>query len=58
MGVEDVEDVWVYLADVRDWDAVKAVLDETLGEAAREPTVVGTRLMGRSLVEIQVIVKR
>ncbi len=54
----DVENVWVYLADVRDWDAVRAVLDETLGADAPEPTVVGSRLMGRSIVEIQIVVKR
>lgn len=54
----DVENVWVYLADVRDWDAVRAVLDEALGPDAPEPTVVGSRLMGRSIVEIQIVVKR
>ena len=54
----DVENVWVYLANIRDWDAVSAVLDETLGADAPEPTVVGSRLMGRSIVEIQVVVKR
>ncbi len=54
----DVESVWVYLADVRDWDAVRAVLDETLGADAPEPTVVGSRLIGRSTVEIQIVVKR
>jgi 2-iminobutanoate/2-iminopropanoate deaminase len=58
VGFEDVENVWVYLADVRDWDAVRAVLDATLGDGAPEATVVGARLMGRSRVEIQIIVKR
>ncbi len=58
VGFGDVENVWVYLADVRDWDAVRAVLDETLGTDAPEPTVVGSRLMGRSNVEIQIVVKR
>ncbi len=57
-GFEDVEDVWVYLADVRDWDVVQAVLAETLGDNAPEPTVVGTRLMGRSGVEIQMVAGR
>jgi len=57
-GFEDVENVWVYLADVRDWGAVQAVLDETLGDGAPEPTVVGTRLMGRSGVEIQMVAGR
>ena len=54
----DVEEVWVYLADVRDWDDVRAVLDDTLGPDAPEPTVVGSRLMGRSVVEIQVVARR
>ena len=54
----DVESTWVYLADVRDWEAVRAVLDEVLGADAPEPTVVGSRLMGRSIVEIQIVVKR
>jgi enamine deaminase RidA (YjgF/YER057c/UK114 family) len=58
VGFEDLEDVWVYLGDVRDWEAVRAVLDETLGAGAPEPTVVGSRLMGRGVVEIQVVVKR
>jgi enamine deaminase RidA (YjgF/YER057c/UK114 family) len=51
----DVESVWVYLADARDWEAVKAVLDEIMGGNMPVPTVVGTRLMGRSGVEIQMI---
>ncbi len=34
VGFEDVENVWVYLADVRDWDVVRAVLHETLGDGA------------------------
>ena len=57
-GFEDVENVWVYLADVRDWDAVRAALDYALGDDAPEPTVVGTRLMGRSGVEIQMVAGR
>lgn len=58
LDFSDVENVWVFLADVRDWDAVRAVLDETLGDDAPEPTVVGNRLVGRSVVEIQVVVRR
>lgn len=57
-GFEDVEDVWVFLADVRDWDAVRVVLSDLLGDGAPEPTVVGSRTMGRARVEIQVVVKR
>ncbi len=58
VGFADVENVWVYLADIRDWDAVRAVLAETLGDGAPEATVVGTRLVGRSRVEIQIIIRR
>ncbi len=58
VSFDDVEEVWVYLADVRDADAVRAVLDETLGPDAPEPTMVGSRLMGRSTVEIQMVAKR
>jgi len=55
-GFGDVENVWVYLADIRDWDVVQAILKETLGDDLPAPTVVGTRLMGRSGVEIQMVV--
>jgi enamine deaminase RidA (YjgF/YER057c/UK114 family) len=58
VGFQDLEDVWVYLADVRDWDSVRAVLAEVMGPDAPEPTVVGTRTMGRAIVEIQVTAKR
>lgn len=58
VGFSDVENVWVYLADIRDWDAVKTVLDDALGAGAPMPTVVGSRLMGQSKVEIQMVVKR
>ena len=58
VGFADVENVWVYLAEIRDWDAVRAVLHETLGDGAPEATVVGNRLVGRSRVEIQIIIKR
>lgn len=58
VGFDDVENTWVFLADIRDWEAVKAVLDETLGPDAPEPTVVGNRLMGRGVVEIQIVAKR
>ncbi len=58
VGFEHVEDAWVYLADVRDWEAVRAVLAEFMGAGAPEPTVVGTRTMGRAIVEIQVVARR
>jgi enamine deaminase RidA (YjgF/YER057c/UK114 family) len=51
----DVENVWVYLADIRDWDVVRGIMIETMGEDMPVPTVVGTRLMGRSGVEIQMV---
>ena len=54
LGFADIENVWVYLADIRDQDAVQAVLDEVLGSDAPTPTIVGTRLVGRAGVEIQV----
>ena len=58
MDFGDLENMWVYLAEIRDWDQVQAVVRETVGEGVPEPTVVGTRLVGRSLVEIQVVMKR
>jgi 2-iminobutanoate/2-iminopropanoate deaminase len=54
-GFGDVENVWVYLADIRDWDVVRAELEEKMGAEMPVPTVVGTRLMGRSGVEIQMV---
>jgi 2-iminobutanoate/2-iminopropanoate deaminase len=51
----DVESVWVYLADIRDWDTVHGILKETMGEGMPLPTVVGSRLMGKAGVEIQVV---
>jgi 2-iminobutanoate/2-iminopropanoate deaminase len=54
-GFGDVENVWVYLADIRDWDVVRAELEEKMGAEMPVPTVVGTRLMGQSGVEIQMV---
>lgn len=54
-GFADVESVWVYLADIRDWDVVQAILTETMGDDMPAPTVVGTRLMGKGGVEIQMV---
>jgi 2-iminobutanoate/2-iminopropanoate deaminase len=51
----DVENVWVYLADIRDWEVVQAIMIDTMGDDMPAPTVVGTRLMGRSGVEIQMV---
>ena len=58
LGFDDLEDIWVYLGDIRDWTAVQDVLSDVLGPDAPEPTVVGTRTMGRAVVEIQVTAKR
>ena len=52
----DVEDIWVYLGDIRDQDAVQTILRATVGEDMPIPTIVGTRLMGRSGVEIQMVI--
>ncbi len=53
LGFADVEDVWVYLTDVRDAEAVLGVLAEAMGEGAPEPTLAGLPLVGRLGVEIQ-----
>jgi enamine deaminase RidA (YjgF/YER057c/UK114 family) len=58
VGFEDVEDVWVFLADTRDREAVSEVVGEFLGPDGPTPTVVGTRTMGRAIVEIQVTARR
>ena len=58
LDVDAVEDIWVYLAEIRDWDAVRAVLEEEMGADMPSATVVGSRLMGRSVVEIQVVARR
>ena len=55
-GFGDVEDIWVYLADVRDRDVVQTILNETLGDDMPTPTIIGARLMGRSGVEIQMVI--
>lgn len=54
----DVEDVWVYLTDVRQWPQVEEVLARTLPDTAPSPTVVGTALVGDFDVEIQMVARR
>ena len=49
----DVEDVWVYLTDVRDADAVLEVLAEVMPGDMPPVTVAGLPLVGRLGVEIQ-----
>ena len=49
----DVIDVWVYLTNVGDAQAVLDVLDEAMPDGAPAPTLAGLPLVGRSTVEIQ-----
>ncbi len=58
LGFADVEDVWMYLTDVRDAEAVRTVLAELMPEGAPEPTVAGLPLVGRPGVEIQMTAVR
>ena len=53
LGFGDVEDVWVYLTDVRDADAVLGVIADVMPAGAPVPTVAGLPLVGRLGVEIQ-----
>ena len=59
MDFSHLVDLWIYVTDMRQWDAVKRVLDEVLPAGGPQPTVVGTPLMGANfLVEIQMIAER
>lgn len=59
MDFSHLVDVWVYVTDMRQWDAVKRVLDEVLPAGGPQPTIVGTPLMGANfLVEIQMVAER
>ncbi|MBI3981738.1 MAG: hypothetical protein HY337_02425 [Gemmatimonadetes bacterium] len=59
MDFTNVVDTWVYVTDIRQWEAIKKVLDETLPAGRPEPTVIGTPLMGSNfLVEIQMVAER
>ena len=58
LTLSDVEDVWVFVGDVRDADAVLRIVHETLPPGAPRGTTVGARLMGRGGVEIQMVAKR
>ena len=53
LGFGDVEDVWVYLTDVRDAQAVLEVLAEVMPGDVPPVTVAGLPLVGRLGVEIQ-----
>lgn len=58
MDFSNVRNVWVYLTDVRDAEAVLEVLGEVMPEGAPEPTVAGLPLVGRLGVEIQMMAVR
>ena len=53
LGFGDVEDVWVYLTDVRDAEAVMEVLAEVMPDGVPPVTLAGLPLVGRLGVEIQ-----
>ena len=53
LDLGDVEDVWVYLTDVRDAEAVLGVIAEMMPDGAPVPTIAGLPLVGRLGVEIQ-----
>ena len=55
----DVTDTWIYVTDIRQWDAVRAAVDEVLPAGTPRGTVIGTPLMGATLlVEIQMVAER
>lgn len=58
LGFGDVEDVWVYLTDVRDADAVLEVLADVMPGDMPPVTVAGLPLVGRLGVEIQMTAAR
>jgi 2-iminobutanoate/2-iminopropanoate deaminase len=59
MDFTNVVDSWVYVTDIRQWEAIKQVLDQVLPAGRPEPTVIGTPLMGSNfLVEIQMVAER
>lgn len=58
MDFSNVRNVWVYLTDVRDAEAVLEVLGEVMPDGAPEPTVAGLPLVGRLGVEIQMMAVR
>lgn len=58
LDFSNVTNVWVYLTDVRDAEAVLDVLGEVMPEGAPKPTVAGLPLVGRLGVEIQMMAVR
>jgi 2-iminobutanoate/2-iminopropanoate deaminase len=53
-----VEEVWVYLTDIRQWSDVESVLTSRMPAGSPSPTVIGTQLVGSFDVEIQMVAKR
>ena len=53
-----VEEVWVYLTDIRQWSDVEEILAARMPAGAPVPTVVGTVLVGAFDVEIQMVARR
>ena len=53
-GLNDIENMWIYLTDIRDASDVMEVVREILGPDIPKPTIIGAPLMGRARVEIQV----
>ena len=58
LDFSDVEEVWVYLTDIRNWEDAEAALAEVMPDGGPTPTVVGTVLVGDFDVEIQMVAKR
>ncbi len=53
-----VEEVWVYLTDIRQWSDVEPALTSRMPAGSPTPTVIGTQLVGSFDVEIQMVAKR
>jgi|GEM_PF-73463 len=54
-NLESIENMWIYLTDIRDAGDVLETLNEILGPNIPRPTIIGSPLMGRAKVEIQVV---
>ncbi|MEO2158456.1 MAG: Rid family hydrolase [bacterium] len=54
-NLESIENMWIYLTDIRDAGDVLETLHGILGPDMPEPTIIGAPLMGRAKVEIQVV---
>ncbi|MBH15740.1 MAG: hypothetical protein CME30_00460 [Gemmatimonadetes bacterium] len=54
-NLESIENMWIYLTDIRDAVDVLETLRGILGPDIPKPTIIGAPLMGRAKVEIQVV---